>query len=200
MCAKPTLDQRRSQILSAALKTFAASGYVAARIPDIAGAAGISQGLLYRYFPSKEELFNELIGSAFARMNEATRTLELLPLPPAKKICLALRKLLDSIATSEDFSMYFLLIAQASVCDAIPEKAKAIIREQRLEPYIIIGRIMKPASARARSSRSTRTFSRSCSGPRSKDSPTMRRSMGHHSPRPRLRHCFPCSSPPILCP
>ena len=108
MCAKPTLDQRRSQILSAALKTFAASGYVAARIPDIAGAAGISQGLLYRYFPSKEELFNELIGSAFARMNEATRTLELLPLPPAKKICLALRKLLEGIATSEDFSMYTL--------------------------------------------------------------------------------------------
>ena len=107
MCTKPTLDQRRSQNPLRRPEDLRGLGYVAARIPDIAGAAGISQGLLYRYFPSKEELFNELIGSAFARMNEATRTLELLPLPPAKKICLALRKLLDSIATSEDFRCIF---------------------------------------------------------------------------------------------
>ena len=43
--------------MDAALALFAAQGLEATTIKDIAQAAGVAQGLLYRYFAGKEELF-----------------------------------------------------------------------------------------------------------------------------------------------
>jgi len=57
-------DERREQILHAALKVFARCGFAAARMTDIAAEAGISTGLAYHYFASKEDLFHELVALA----------------------------------------------------------------------------------------------------------------------------------------
>ena len=53
--------ERRSEILNVALELFAHDGYHATSISTIARKAGISKGLLYNYFKSKEELLKELI-------------------------------------------------------------------------------------------------------------------------------------------
>ena len=47
----------RQRILDGADRAFAAEGFRGASIPDIAAQASVSVGLIYRYFPSKEELF-----------------------------------------------------------------------------------------------------------------------------------------------
>jgi AcrR family transcriptional regulator len=47
----------REQIVAGAQRAFAVSGYRATSVPAIAGEAGVSVGLIYRYFSSKEELF-----------------------------------------------------------------------------------------------------------------------------------------------
>jgi TetR/AcrR family transcriptional regulator, fatty acid metabolism regulator protein len=47
---------KRTLILDAAVRVFARSGYHAARVADIAEEAGVAHGLLYHYFPSKEEV------------------------------------------------------------------------------------------------------------------------------------------------
>jgi TetR/AcrR family transcriptional regulator, fatty acid metabolism regulator protein len=47
---------KRSLILDAAVRVFARSGYHASRVADIAEEAGVAHGLLYHYFPSKEEV------------------------------------------------------------------------------------------------------------------------------------------------
>src|SRR5579883_2288091 len=52
----PKARRTRSQILNTALALFAKQGYQATTMRDIAGAAGCSLGLAYRYFGSKEEL------------------------------------------------------------------------------------------------------------------------------------------------
>jgi AcrR family transcriptional regulator len=52
---------KRQKILDAALKVFAKEGYHASTVGAIAKKAGVSQGLMYNYFRSKEELINELI-------------------------------------------------------------------------------------------------------------------------------------------
>lgn len=57
-------DQRRERILDAALGVFARRGLEAARVSELAAAAGMSQGLLYRYFPSKEAVFGALVDHA----------------------------------------------------------------------------------------------------------------------------------------
>ena len=55
--ADPELhQQRRSEILSAAAVCFAAKGIHQASMADIAKAAKVSMGLLYRYFQDKAEI------------------------------------------------------------------------------------------------------------------------------------------------
>ena len=52
--------QRQLDILKTALRLFSQKGYYAASIDDITREAGISKGLIYTYFKSKEEIFLEL--------------------------------------------------------------------------------------------------------------------------------------------
>jgi AcrR family transcriptional regulator len=50
-------EQRRAQIIESARRVFAEKGYAATRTREIAAEAGVNEAMLYRHFPSKEELF-----------------------------------------------------------------------------------------------------------------------------------------------
>ena len=50
-------QQRRAQILSAAMACFARQGYHATSMDDVVRESGLSVGAIYSYFPSKEDLF-----------------------------------------------------------------------------------------------------------------------------------------------
>jgi AcrR family transcriptional regulator len=65
--------ERRQGILAAALKEFSARGFAAARLDDVADAAGIAKGTIYLYFRDKEALFQDLIRS---EMSPVVATLE----------------------------------------------------------------------------------------------------------------------------
>src|SRR5437867_1181704 len=56
---EPTLD-RRAQILDAALVCFAKRGFHQASMHDISAEAGISVGLIYRYFENKEAVISAM--------------------------------------------------------------------------------------------------------------------------------------------
>ena len=65
--ANPELqEQRRRQILRAAGQCFAEKGFHQASMAEIAKAAGLSMGLLYRYFANKDALV-----LAFAELSRA---------------------------------------------------------------------------------------------------------------------------------
>ena len=74
--ASATADKRRT-ILDAAVRAFAAKGYHACRVGDIAEEAGVAYGLVYHYFPSKESVleavFRETWGALLAAVSEAIR-------------------------------------------------------------------------------------------------------------------------------
>jgi AcrR family transcriptional regulator len=55
----------RAALIAAARQCFAASGYFNVRIADIARQAGMSQGSIYWYFASKEELLKAVLAEAF---------------------------------------------------------------------------------------------------------------------------------------
>lgn len=57
-------DARPGEIVEAARAEFVEHGFSAARIDVIAERAGVSKGLVYVYFPSKEALFEAVIRSA----------------------------------------------------------------------------------------------------------------------------------------
>lgn len=54
-------ESRRDQIMKAALEVFAADGYGNCSISMLAEHAGISKGLMYNYFESKEALLASII-------------------------------------------------------------------------------------------------------------------------------------------
>jgi AcrR family transcriptional regulator len=56
-------ESRRLQIMESAMELFAREGYGHVSIASLAKHAGISKGLLYNYFDSKEELLKEIIDS-----------------------------------------------------------------------------------------------------------------------------------------
>jgi AcrR family transcriptional regulator len=58
-------EERRRQILEAAFSVFSRKGFNAANVSDVAAEAGVSQGTIYWYFDSKEELLVQALLSFF---------------------------------------------------------------------------------------------------------------------------------------
>jgi AcrR family transcriptional regulator len=77
-----TLEERRAEILDAALEVFSERGYHAASIDEIAHAAGISKPLVHEHFESKRELHLSLIDFYAQRLFERIATAAA-PGPPA---------------------------------------------------------------------------------------------------------------------
>ena len=64
-------EDRPQEITDAAYDVFARKGYSRARVEEVAKKAGVSKGLLYAYFRSKEELFKAVIRSVVVRRVDA---------------------------------------------------------------------------------------------------------------------------------
>jgi AcrR family transcriptional regulator len=62
---------RQEEILAAAFKVFAAHGYEAARIDEVARQAGIAKGTIYLYFRDKEQLFRAVVRSLVQKRFDA---------------------------------------------------------------------------------------------------------------------------------
>lgn len=60
-----TTAERRQRVIDVAISQFAAGGYSATNINDIAKKAGISIGAMYSYFASKEDLFLAVVNTAY---------------------------------------------------------------------------------------------------------------------------------------
>jgi len=56
-----TSDLRRQLILSAAKRCFARNGFAGTTTKSVAAAAAISEGLLFKHFPSKSALYAEIL-------------------------------------------------------------------------------------------------------------------------------------------
>lgn len=63
----------RQVVLKAALAVFSAKGYAATTLEDVGQAAGVTRGALHEHFPDKRELYNTLVGEAWARSEEVVR-------------------------------------------------------------------------------------------------------------------------------
>jgi AcrR family transcriptional regulator len=62
-------NERRQKILAAATELFGANPYDSVQMRDVAARAEVGKPTLYRYFPSKEELFLEVFKSGLDRLD-----------------------------------------------------------------------------------------------------------------------------------
>ncbi len=91
----PKARQTREKILETALALFARKGYGETTLRDIAGEAGVSLGLTYRYFARKEELILLLYRQLAQELGEEVAALP--PAPIAARFSRAVGSCLDRL-------------------------------------------------------------------------------------------------------
>jgi AcrR family transcriptional regulator len=105
---------RRDQILEAAFEEFSAKGFRGATIKSIAEAAGLqSPALIYWYFPDKEALFREVLGSRIPVLRAVRDPARLLGRPPEEVLPLIARRYLSTFDNPAAQRMARLLVGEA---------------------------------------------------------------------------------------
>jgi AcrR family transcriptional regulator len=79
-------EEKKQDILKAAIRVFAQNGVVNTKMTDIARAAGVGKGTIYEYFRSKEDIFADAYSHVF--MDTENRISEVLEssIPPEEKL------------------------------------------------------------------------------------------------------------------
>jgi len=88
-------EQRRKQILDAALAVFSKKGYGEATIPDIAREGGMAVGTIYNYYPSKRDVLVSVLASRVL----SEPFLRLMELPPEADDKVFFRSLIEDRLT-----------------------------------------------------------------------------------------------------
>jgi TetR/AcrR family fatty acid metabolism transcriptional regulator len=69
-------EEKRRQILDAAVRVFARKGFHTSRVGDIAEEAGVAHGLLYHYFSSKDEVLETVFRDNWGVLLERIHAVE----------------------------------------------------------------------------------------------------------------------------
>ena len=96
------VEDRREQIIDAAMRVFAQKGFTRATNKDIAHEAGITPGLIYYYFESKEAVFKAIIEQRSPLRLMESVSAEMLAMPPETFLRFLIQQLLG-IVESEQF-------------------------------------------------------------------------------------------------
>ncbi|MFO7586178.1 MAG: TetR/AcrR family transcriptional regulator [Anaerolineales bacterium] len=98
--ARPDVsDERRSQIIEAAIKVFIRKGYRKTTMPDIASEAGLSIGGVYWYFKGKDEIVLAMLAACFQSDLEAINALLNADAPASDRLKTFFANYLDLFAT-----------------------------------------------------------------------------------------------------
>lgn len=119
-------NERKQQILEAALKVFAENGMKLTKISMIAKEAGVSHGLVYHYFKSKEEVLFESLKSLMGDGELLIKEINSLNATPLEKI-----KYFTKFALTEGNTHVFRVISHVLKPNSeIPEDTKNLIEKQ----------------------------------------------------------------------
>jgi AcrR family transcriptional regulator len=125
-------ESRRRQILYAAIECFATSGYHSVSISDLAKHAGISKGLMYNYFCSKEELLTVIFAEVMEEMLGIFNPshVEDLDRPALLKY---MNRLFEHLSSNLMlWKMYMAIFSQPAVLQIL-EKEIAVVAKQPIE-------------------------------------------------------------------
>lgn len=117
-------EKRRNEILEAGLDLFIRKGYTATKIKDIAERVGMSVGLLFHYFASKEVLYEELIKIG---VSGPMSVMENTNMEPLAFFEITAEQIFKFIKEEAFVAKMFVLMSQAYYNDAAPEGVKEII-------------------------------------------------------------------------
>lgn len=114
----------KQKLLDAATRLFESQGYFSTTVEQIAEAAGVSKGLVYNYFASKEELLVGLLEAATNRMASVAATLG-----PGDSIEASLARFLDHLFHFLETERRFLKLQLTLML--MPELRRVVVGPQR---------------------------------------------------------------------
>ena len=124
-------------LLDAAFSVFSRKGYRAARLEEVAKAAGMTKGAIYYYFSGKEDLLRRAVEKRHrAIFREIQQALEGEDAPASAKIRLALRRVWSHWTEADWGDAFRLLVGQLSV--EFPALFRTWAREGPLEGYRMV--------------------------------------------------------------
>ncbi|WP_448109062.1 TetR/AcrR family transcriptional regulator [Pseudomonas azerbaijanoccidentalis] len=131
-------DRKREAIIQAAIAEFRANGFEITSMDKIAATAGVSKRTVYNHFPSKEELFAEILNQLWDRVTAEQETPYSPDLPLREQMKRILSAKLDMMGDDN-----FLDLARVAIAAAIhsPERAQSMVarmgeREEGLTVWI----------------------------------------------------------------
>lgn len=122
-------NERKELVLQAAARVFARKGLADARVADIAAEAGMSHGLAYRYFETKEELFAAVVKRATVGATQLVERMSTESGTPWEKLRNITQSMLDGIARRPEYSLV-MLHALSNV--AVPFEVRELVQRQML--------------------------------------------------------------------
>lgn len=120
-------EQRYFAILQAALDLFIRKGYSATKIVDIAKAANMSNGLLFHYFKSKEDLYIELVNLGVQGPKQMLSSIPDIEALEFFRLCA--ERTLKFAKTSKFTAKMFILMGTAYYNEGIPKRAREIAEQ-----------------------------------------------------------------------
>ena len=119
-------ERKKQQIRKAGLRTFSRDGYHATTISRIAKLAGISKGLIYNYYESKEELLRDILRRGMEELGEMIDPDHDGRVTPSELRGL-IEQTFDSLSTRPEYwKLYFSVLLQPSVTEKIQPEINRI--------------------------------------------------------------------------
>jgi TetR/AcrR family transcriptional regulator of autoinduction and epiphytic fitness len=117
-------DRKRQAIVDAAIAEFRANGFEATSMDKIAATAAVSKRTVYNHFPSKDELFAQIL-------HELWNSTSAMAPPPYDPAVPLRQQLLDVLNRKMDLLRddYFLDLARVAIAEAIhsPQRAQEMV-------------------------------------------------------------------------
>ena len=127
-------EKRRQEILNAGLDLFIRKGYSATRTADIATAVGMSEGLLFHYFETKEKLYLTLLQIAAKGKDNIFEPKVATPLSFFEKTA---ESILNYVATEPFAAKLFVLMNRAQYEAALSEEIHNYSMRQKDIEYAV---------------------------------------------------------------
>lgn len=129
-------ESRRQQILDVSLDLFVRHGYTGTSTRGISKKIGISSGLMFHYFKSKEDLYIAHLETALDAIHMIEEYLQM-QLPPIQIFGEIAEALLSYFAVSPTTAKVFLLTKQALYADYLTDEMKAVIKNLNIVDKLV---------------------------------------------------------------
>jgi AcrR family transcriptional regulator len=106
------VEDRREQILDAAMRVFAQKGFTRATNKDIAREAGITPGLIYYYFESKEAVLKAIVEQRSPLQVMGSVSAEMLAMPPHVFLRFIILRVLGIVESEQFIGMIRVLLPE----------------------------------------------------------------------------------------